>query len=161
MTDPKPETREERYIAFSVLIDRTAKNLQKLKIEKMAAFGLRAVHLSCILKLGSAPDGLTGGQLAESCEVDKSLISRILSELEAKEYIAYEIGDKKYRRKITLTEKGKYVLGEVRRILVGAVDAVRGDVSDEEMVIFYRVLGRLDENLSSLVHSAEISSDTE
>ena len=149
------EMKEDRYITFSITIEQVAKNLQRLKNDKMAKFGLRSVHATCLVRLGQAANGLTGAELAECCEVDKSLISRVIGELEEKEYVYYEISDKKYRRKIYLSESGVTVLNEIRGILSDAVDAVRGTLTDEEVDAFYRVLHYLDTNICSLFESDE------
>lgn len=151
------EYSEERYILFSVTIDRIAKNLQKLKNAKMGIFGLRSVHLSCLLKLGHARDGLTGAELAEVCEVDKSLISRVIGELEERGYVTYEESDRKYRRRIILTPSGVKTLAEIRTLLVDAVKVVREDVSDEDMEVVYRVLHKMDANICTLI--ANMQSD--
>lgn len=148
------EFKEDRYITFSISIEQIAKNLQKLKNERMALFGLRSVHVTCLVRLGKAK-GMTGAELAESCEVDKSLISRVIGELEEKGYVCYEVCDKKYRRKIFLTESGEQVLKEIRRILFDAVDTVRGDISDEEIETFYRVLNHFDKNICALINGAD------
>ena len=119
----------------------------------MAPFGLRSVHVTCLVRLGQSRKGLTCVELAETCGVDKSLISRVLGELEEKEYIFYEESDKKYRRRIFLTESGRVVLKEVQKLLETAVDEVRGDVSDEELECFYRVLNYFDRNICGLIES--------
>lgn len=144
---------ESRYITFSISIEQIAKNLQKLKNDKMASFGLRSVHVTCLVRLGQSKKGMTGADLAETCGVDKSLISRVLFELEEKGYIFYEESDKKYRRKIFLTESGSIVLSEVQRLLETAVDEVRGDVTDAELECFYRVLNYFDRNICDLIDS--------
>ena len=143
---------EDRYTMFSITIEQVAKNLQKLKNERMEKFGLRSVHVTCLVRLGRAKDGLTGAELTECCEVDKSLISRVLSELEEKEYICYEKCAKKYRRKIYLTESGQHIFEEIQGMLSEAVTAVRGDLSDEDVETFYRVLHSFDCNICTLLH---------
>ena len=149
------ELKEDRYITFSITIEQIAKNLQRLKNDKMEKFGLRSVHATCLVRLGQSKSGLTGAELAEACEVDKSLISRVIGELEEKGYVDYEISDKKYRRKIYLTESGRVVLSEVRSILSEAVDAVRGGASDTDVDTFYRILNYFDTNICSLIESNE------
>ncbi|MBR2908028.1 MAG: MarR family transcriptional regulator [Clostridia bacterium] len=146
---------EDRYITFSISIEQIAKNLQRLKNERMAAFGLRSVHVTCLVRLGQSPKGMTGADLAETCGVDKSLISRVIGELEEKGYICYEKSNKKYRRKIFLTDSGFLVLGEVQKLVEEAVGAVRGDVSDRDLECFYRVLNYFDRNICSLIESSE------
>ena len=150
---------EDRYITFSISIEQIAKNLQKLKNDRMAIFGLRSVHVTCLVRLGQSPKGMTGADLAETCGVDKSLISRVIGELEEKNYICYEESDKKYRRKIFLTERGTDVLNEVRTLVGEAVDAVRGDVSDEDLECFYRILNYFDQNICALIESSIAEKD--
>jgi DNA-binding MarR family transcriptional regulator len=145
----------DRYITFSISIEQIAKNLQKLKNERMADFGLRSVHVTCLVRLGKAPDGLTGAELSECCEVDKSLISRVIGELEEKGYVRYEECGKKYRRKIYLTEQGQQVLNDVLQILFDTVDTVRGDVSEAELEVFYRVLNHFDQNICHLIKQTD------
>ena len=152
--------KEDRYITFSITIEQIAKNLQKLKNGRMALFGLRSVHVTCLVKLGQSKSGLTGAELAETCGVDKSLISRVIGELEEKGYVCYEICDKKYRRKIYLTENGHLVLDEVRKMLADAVDAVRGSVSDEDVECFYRVLHSFDQNICALIETGIENNDS-
>ncbi len=140
-----------RYATFSIAIEQIAKDLQKLKNDKMEPFGLRSVHLTCLVRLGQAKNGLTGADLAETCGVDKSLISRMLGELEEKNYIYYEESEKKYRRRIYLTERGNDVLNAVQEMLATIVDSVRGDITDEELECFYRVLTHFDCNICGLI----------
>ena len=153
------ELTEDRYINFSITIEQIAKNLQRLKNEKMALFGLRSVHVTCLVRLGREKNGITGAELAECCEVDKSLISRVIGELEEKGYVCYEVCDKKYRRRIFLTDAGVRVLDEVRHILDDTVGAVRGDVSDAEVDTFYRVLHSFDRNICHLIQDTESQAD--
>ena len=50
---------DDRFLRFSFAIDQIAKNLQKIKNEKLARFGLRSMHLMCLFQLDKNPDGLT------------------------------------------------------------------------------------------------------
>lgn len=144
---------EDRYIMFSVALDQAAKNLQRLKHIKMEKFGLRAVHVTCLVRLGRAENGLTGTELAEICEVDKSLISRIISDLSSNGYVTYEETDKKYRKRISLTDSGRVVLDEIRGLMEESVKAVRNDVSEEDVDAFYRTLYLIDRNLREQIEA--------
>ena len=155
------DRKEDRYITFNISIEQIAKNLQKLKNERRAMFGLRSVHVTCLVRLGRSANGLTGAELSECCEVDKSLISRVIGELEEKGYVYYEECGRKYRRKIFLTESGERILDEIRRILFATVDAVRGDVSEEELENFYRVLNYFDQNICALIKQTDESASEE
>ena len=151
--------KEDRYIKFSLTVEQLAKNLQKLKNSCMAEFGLRSVHVTCIVRLGHSADGLTSAQLSEACDVDKSLISRVVGELEEKGFLVYEETDKIYRRKILLTERGTEVFESIRGILFDAIDAVRGTISDRDVETFYNVLTYFDSNICELIKSRKQKSE--
>lgn len=143
--------KEDRYIKFSLMVEQLAKNLQKLKNSCMAEFGLRSVHVTCIVRLGHSVDGLTSAQLSDACDVDKSLISRVVGELEEKGFVVYEESDKIYRRRILLTERGMEVFESIRGILFDSIDAVRGTISDSDVETFYSVLSYFDANICELI----------
>jgi len=142
---------EDRYIKFSLTVEQLAKNLQKLKNARMAEFGLRSVHVTCIVRLGQTVEGLTSAQLSEACDVDKSLVSRVIGELQEKGFVTYEVCDKIYRRRIQLTESGMEVFYSLRHIIYEAVDAVRGTISDRDVEVFYSVLNYFDRNICELI----------
>lgn len=138
---------EDRYIMFSVAIDQAAKNLQRLKHIRMEKYGLRAVHVTCLIRLGRSPEGLTGTELSEICEVDKSLISRVLSDLIENGFADYEKTEKIYRKRIQLTDLGRTVVDEMRDVMDATVNAIRTDVSEEDLDAFYRTLHLIDRNI--------------
>ena len=151
--------KEDRYIKFSLTVEQLAKNLQNLKNSCMAEFGLRSVHVTCIVRLGHSVDGLTSAQLSEACDVDKSLISRVVGELEEKGFLVYEETDKIYRRKILLTERGIEVFESIRHILFDTIDAVRGTISDRDVETFYSVLNYFDSNICELIKAKKHKSE--
>lgn len=147
---------EDRYIMFSVAIDQAAKNLQRLKHIKMEKYGLRAVHVTCLIRLGRTAEGLTGTELSEICEVDKSLISRVLSDLLRDGFVAYEEDPTKiYRRRLLLTDRGRAVVDEMRDVMDASVEAIRSEVSDADLDAFYRTLHLIDRNIRSQVEAAK------
>ena len=144
---------EDRYIMFSVAIDQAAKNLQRLKHIRMEKYGLRAVHVTCLIRLGRSVEGLTGTELSEICEVDKSLISRVLSDLIENGFATYEKTEKIYRKRIQLTDRGRAVVDEMRDVMDASVDAIRNDVTEEDLDAFYRTLHLIDRNIRAQVEA--------
>ena len=71
----------ERFREFSGLVSRAEKALQRVKTENVKDYGLRGVHVSCLLALHERPEGLTATELASVCGVDRAQISRVTAEL--------------------------------------------------------------------------------
>ena len=57
----------ERFREFSGLVSRAEKALQRVKTENVKDYGLRGVHVSCLLALHERPEGLTATELASVC----------------------------------------------------------------------------------------------
>ena len=96
----------ERFQTFSGLISRAEKALQRAKAENVRGYGLRSVHVSCLLALYEHEEGLTGTELAAVCGVDRAQISRVASELTGMGLICEAAPGprRRYRGALTLTE---------------------------------------------------------
>ncbi len=140
----------ERYVRFCMAVEHMAKTLQKYKNEKLAAFGLRSMHLMFMFQLNQAQEGLTGTELAANCSVDKAFISRVTGELSGLGYVEYrnKTGTK-YKNKLVLTEKGRGVMGEVNEIIDSTIAAVTKEITPEQFGTFYMVLDMVNRNLES------------
>ena len=77
---------ENRFETFTVLVNRISRNIRKIKNLKMAEYGLRSAHISCLYHLYAA-DSLTATDLCERCEEDKATISRALEYMETSGYL--------------------------------------------------------------------------
>ena len=141
----------ERYVRFCIAVEHMAKTLQRYKNEKLAAFGLRSMHLMFLFQLNQSDEGLTGSELAASCSVDKAFISRVTSELSDMGYVEYK--DKmgsRYKNKLVLTEAGRQVMEQINAMIDDTISAVASGITDEQFKIFYSVLGTIDRNLEKL-----------
>ena len=98
----------ERFQEFSGLISRAEKALQRAKAENVRGYGLRSVHVSCLLALYEHEEGLTGTELAAVCGVDRAQISRVATELTGMGLICEAAPGprRRYRGALTLTEEG-------------------------------------------------------
>ena len=96
----------ERFEAFTVLLNRINRNIRKIKNEEMANYELRSPHISCIYYLYISKE-LTARELCDRCEEDKATISRSLDYLEKNGYIICKSDSKKrYNAPFELTERG-------------------------------------------------------
>ena len=62
---------EDKFRRFSALVARADKALLRAKAMNTRSSVLRGVHVSCLLELLEHPDGLTSGELAGACGVDR------------------------------------------------------------------------------------------
>ena len=139
----------DRYSLFTNLIASINRKIHRLKVDIMAKFDLKRSHLSCIYYI-HREGSVTPAGLCKLCGEDKANISRALKQLEDEGYVT-RAPRKSPRSRVymTLTEKG----GEIARMLSGDVDRMVGiasdGISDEDIETMYRVLERIDGQLSS------------
>ena len=145
----------ERYETFTVLINRIARNIRKIKNLEMAEHGLRSSHISCLYYLYKT-DNMTATELCEKCEEDKATISRSIDFLEEKGYIVSQIKNtKKYKSPISLSEKGKTAGKEIAGKIDRVLDEISSELSDEERAEFYRSLMVISNGLDKMVKNLE------
>ncbi len=138
----------DRYAEFRVNVETLSKNLQKFENSKMSSMGMRGIHALCLFKLGHSAEGLTAAELSSACEVDKALISRVVSELHEGGYIATKDPEKgRYRRKLVLTPKGRTVLRTVTHLICSSIKDLKDEITVEELDTFYKVMLILNKHL--------------
>ena len=137
----------DRFEDFSNLICAALKSLQKIKNHGMEPYGLGSTHTLCLKRLNSSPEGVTRKELAETCEIDKAQVSRLIIELSEKGYVYEESGGRGYRKKIFLTESGKMVAAEIDRKIRKVLRYVSGDIPNENIAVMYMTLETICENL--------------
>ena len=142
----------ERFREFSGLISRAEKALQRAKAENVRGYGLRGVHVSCLLALHERPEGLTATELASVCGVDRAQISRVTAELRGLDLVceASPGPRRRYRGALELTEEGRAAAAEMAGIVDEKLQRVSGDIPPEELTVFYRVFGAIVERLEKL-----------
>ena len=143
---------EERFREFSGLVSRAEKALQRVKTENVKDYGLRGVHVSCLLALHERPEGLTATELASVCGVDRAQISRVTAELRGLDLVceASPGPRRRYRGALELTEEGRAAAAEMAGIVDEKLQRVSGDIPPEELTVFYRVFGAIVERLEKL-----------
>ena len=142
----------ERCREFSGLVSRAEKALQRVKTENVKDYGLRGVHVSCLLALHERPEGLTATELASVCGVDRAQISRVTAELRGLDLVceASPGPRRRYRGALELTEEGRAAAAEMAGIVDEKLQRVSGDIPPEELTVFYRVFGAIVERLEKL-----------
>lgn len=136
----------------AAIISRAEKALQRAKAENVRGYGLRSVHVSCLLALYEHEEGLTGTELAAVCGVDRAQISRVATELTGMGLICEAAPGprRRYRGALTLTEEGRAAAAEMSDIVDEKLQRVSGDIPREDIAAFYRVLSTIVERLEAL-----------
>ncbi len=145
----------DRFVRFSIATETITKSIQKYKNEQLASFGLKSMHLMSIYCLDKAPSGMTLGELAKACGVDKAFVSRITGDLRTMGYADYhtetEDGrDQHYKKRLALTKQGRQIMVEINDRISHAVEQITHGLSHEQLENFYRVLSCMNQNLDSI-----------
>lgn len=151
---PHQQKKYDGFIRFSVATDTILKKLQKYKNNQLSEFGLRSMHLMFLYCLAKSDDGMTPGELAQSCSVDKAFISRISHELRSFGYISYSSAknseNMRYKRRLTLTEKGHQIMMDVNSKVANAADIISAGITEDQLETFYAVLSAMEKNMCEL-----------
>lgn len=143
---------KERFEIFTVLISRIHRSIKRIKAMEMGDFKLKGPHVSCIYYLHKNKS-LTTKELCEICQEDKALVSRSLETLE-KEGFLHKSGDKnKYRRRISLSEKGKKTGKQVAEKIDNILKNASKGICEENRVLMYESLNLIDANLSKICNN--------
>ncbi len=143
------EACDDRFIRFSLATEAVLKAITKYKNDCLDRYGLRGMHLMtmvCLFRSGA--EGLTPGDLARRCGVDKAFVSRTTGELRRLGYLSVDGG--RYNARVSLSERGRAVTGEIYRMLNDAVARITEGVSSVDVETFYGVLDRFGKNLEAL-----------
>ncbi|MBQ9132097.1 MAG: MarR family transcriptional regulator [Clostridia bacterium] len=144
--------KEERFIRFALLIGGVQKHLQKIKLVNASELGIKSVHTFWLYQLLSCPEGMTASELAVQSMIDRSLISREITELEKNGYVSVEPSDGKrsYNSKIRLTEKGTKMAEYVGRLALQFQNEIDCGISLEDLQSFYATLEKLYANFARI-----------
>ena len=142
----------ERFFLFTSLVSRAYKALRRAQEKYTRDFGLRSVHVSCILRLYDAPDGLSATALSERCGVDRAQISRVTADLAERGLVCETSpgAKRRYRGSLTLTVKGREFAREMKSIVVEKLQTVSGELDENEVATFYEVFAQIDDKLDNI-----------
>ena len=126
--------KSNNFELFSAGVTRLIKNIQQLKSQKMAEYGLKSTTALCLCCIWESKDGLSAGDLSEQGEIDKAQVSRCMAQLIEMGFAYRDNRDgKQYRQKYCLTEKGAAVAKDIAQGTMDVQAHIRGEVSDEDM----------------------------
>lgn len=143
---------QERFEEFSALISCIHGNIQKLKARYTTQLGLKAVHVFWLYLLRTHPEGLSASELAAAGQSDRSLVSREINVLFDKGIIfTRDNGEKRrYGWKLMLTDKGREIADIISAVVTDIQNTVSRDISEADLITFYRTLRNLAGNISEL-----------
>ena len=143
---------QERFEEFSSLISSIHGSIQKLKARYTAQLGLKAVHVFWLYLLRSHPEGMSASELAAAVQANRSLVSRELDDLFAKDIIfTQNNGEKRrYGWKLMLTEKGNRLADIISDVVSDIQKTVSSNISAEDLIVFYRTLRVLADSFTDL-----------
>ena len=145
----------ERFLMFYQSFEKVLKDIKKKEKSYMSEYGLRSVHMGCLLRIKLSERGMTITQLAKASGTDKALISRVIKELTQDGFVTTRTAgeDKSYNKKYHLTEKGANIASNINEDIGGYMEDARKDIPDDEMQGFYDVLAILTKNISEIADS--------
>ena len=134
----------ERFEQFTFYISSVYRDVQKIERDEMEKHGLRGAFAQYLLAISRYPEGITAAGLCEVCDKDKSAVSRVVAEMEAKGLVIRETdGISQYRAKLRLTPEGEAAAEFVRQRASAAVELAGKGLSEEDRKAFYSELERI------------------
>lgn len=140
-----------RFETFTVQLAKIRRNIQRIKSEEMAEFGLKGPHVTCLYYLYKSPQALTAKQLCDVCDEDKAAISRSIEFLESEGYIDVNSKtEKRYKSPLALTSKGREIAKIVAEKIDNVVNLASEGLSSAKRKEFYDTLILISNNLQQI-----------
>ena len=139
-----------RFLIFYQSFERVVKDIKKKEKAYMSEYGLRSVHMGCLIRINHSEKGMTITQLAKASNTDKALISRVVKELVAQGFLTTKTAgeDKSYNKKYYLTEKSEKIAHDINEDIGEYMAQARIGIPEEDMLKFYETLALLAQNIS-------------
>lgn len=145
---------KDRFMEFTISISRMNKLVQKLKTEGMKLFGLKASDTLCLYRLMTSEEGLTFSEIAQSCDLDPALVSRLLKELVANGMVEKDGKPGKYHAKYFLTAAAKEKMAEIAGVISYLQELADSGITEEELDAFYSCLMKLTANFEKMADNS-------
>lgn len=144
-----------RFLTFYQSFDQIIKHIKRLEMSYMREYGLRSVHMGCILRIKESESGMTVTELAKATRTDKALISRNLKELIEDGFVTTKTKgeDNAYKKRYYLTEKSEKIATDINGDIAAYIVAARGNTPEEDIQTFYRVLASFENNISLIAEN--------
>lgn len=139
-----------RFLVFHQSFESILKNIKKKEMSYMSEYGLRSVHMGCLLRIKHSERGMTITELSKASNTDKALISRVIKELTLDGFVVTKTAgeDKSYRKKYYLTEKSESIVSDIDEDIGRYMAQARVGIPERDMIKFYEVLSHLTNNIS-------------
>ncbi|WP_134699420.1 MarR family winged helix-turn-helix transcriptional regulator [Ammoniphilus sp. YIM 78166] len=132
---------------IGIVIHQTDLTLTNYVKAKLAPFNL-APEQNLIMMLLWEQDGLNQNEIAEQLNKDKTNIARMLYNLEEKGFIQRMASEHDRRSlRVYLTETGKELRASIMPIAEEFNDLVCKGISEEDLLVFKRVLSKICDNV--------------
>ena len=143
---------EERFEIFFQNISGLYRAVQRLRVQFAEQAGLSAVTLFWLYLLREHPEGLSASSLAEQSRIDRSLVSRQVKPLLEQGLVetSGETGKRRYGWRLRLTEAGSVLAARIAAEALSIQQKAGSGIAKEDLAVFYRVLGALNHNFSSI-----------
>lgn len=139
---------QDRFVEFSSLLNEVQKSITRIKCKKMDTYGLGSSHTLCICILQDHPQGITKTALAKRCGIDKAQVSRVVDELQKKNYVTTLSTKKNYNQKYLLTDEGAEVAENMRSVILEINAFVSDGIPKEQIENFYSTFKIICNNLN-------------
>ncbi len=141
----------QRFEQFTGAIAQIHRCVQKIKRAEMTELGLKGQHVRCLVAMGGRPEGVTAAELCSLCGEDKAAVSRTVADLEDRGLVACAQPEgKRYRARLTLTDKGRETARQVNERVEQAVLRGGDGLTPERREEFYTALNLVAANLKKL-----------
>ena len=147
--------KEERFEIFFQNIAGLYRSVQRLRAQFAEQAGVGSVHLFWLYLLREYPQGLSASRLSALAQIDRSLVSRQLKPLLERGLVETngETGKRRYGWKIQLTPDGQALAEQIAQEAYVIQRAAGRGIPAEDLAVFYRVLGALNENFDEITIS--------
>lgn len=147
---------QHRVTDYMTLVVAAYKKMQQIKKKQTAiygAYGIKSQHVMVLYFLGHNLQGLTVTELASLCCEDKSATSRAVDYLAEQGYVIHEEDSarRRWRSKVTITPSGMRLCRIIDRVSIEASNAVKADISEGDLDVFYRVFHQMVGNMDKLL----------
>lgn len=148
-----PSTPRARFGFAFVLL---ARRWRRLLDRRIGALGLTDATWTPLIHLQMAGDGISQTELAALVGIEGSSLVRLLDILVARGLVERQADPRDRRtRLIVLTEAGRAVLGDIRRVLDEAEAEMLADAGDEELAAALGLFARIDRRLHAMAETPE------
>ena len=110
-----------------------------------------AAHHVFVFTICAHP-GLSQDEIARALYLNKSTVTRALSSLEERGLVRRELNPEDKRQTLVYpTEEMLNMLPEVRKIAADWNEIIESDIPEEELLVFYSVLLRMEKNAKRVI----------